>query len=152
MLDLRFSLHNDVLKALVKEFVKLLIYVLNLVPLCYYKLYTLETLKDVYTGLLPNKAFEAIFVAVDPFPETNLEKHFQDVFYCMPWTAIPFPDITSRKYLQTRFGFMYSPYSSNTFVIDSTGVVLQTLGNRCFKVYWSSRLSFQLGEVEFPIS
>nr|XP_017225585.1 PREDICTED: probable nucleoredoxin 1 isoform X2 [Daucus carota subsp. sativus] len=97
-----------------------------------------ERLKDVYNFLPPNKGFEIVFVAVDdddtsfeeemlfdPLPKTDLENDFEEVFSCMPWTAIPLSDRTSRELLQKRFGFRDN--NGSLFVIDSKGVVLQTI-------------------------
>lgn len=94
-------------------------------------------IKNVYNYLPPDKGFEVVFVAVDdndtsfndeksvhPHTETNLENDFQDVFSYMPWPAVPFYDITSRKYLQKTFGFIDSDSNFESFVIDSTGMVL----------------------------
>ncbi|WOH16084.1 hypothetical protein DCAR_0935633 [Daucus carota subsp. sativus] len=71
----------------------------------------------------------------DPLPKTDLENDFEEVFSCMPWTAIPLSDRTSRERLQKRFGFRDK--NGSLFVIDSTGVVLQTIVISDFKRYGS---------------
>ena len=124
-----------------------------------------EILKGVYNYLRPNKGFEIVFVAVDdvdnsfgkemlsdPLPRTNLEDHFEDVFSFMPWTAIPFSDRTSRKRMDTRFGFRKGYCSDDMFIIDSTGVVLQTNALSCFKSYGSLGYPFSSERVKFLLS
>ncbi|KAK1387725.1 hypothetical protein POM88_015903 [Heracleum sosnowskyi] len=110
----------------------------------------ITVLENVYNYLYlpPDKGFEVVFVAVDdndtsynnekslhPYTETNLENHFQDVFSCMPWPAIPFYDITSREYLQRTFGFMDCLSNFSAIVIDSTGMVLQKQAHWCFNYF-----------------
>lgn len=96
-----------------------------------------EMLKDIYNYLPLNKGFEIVFVAVDDVDvrleeKTDLENHYEDVFACMPWTAIPFSDITSRRRIKRRFG-CYSG-SVRSFVIDPTGVVTR-YPETCFERY-----------------
>ncbi|WOH15967.1 hypothetical protein DCAR_0935516 [Daucus carota subsp. sativus] len=88
----------------------------------------------------------------DPLPRTNLEDHFEDVFSFMPWTAIPFSDRTSRKRMDTRFGFRKGYCSDDMFIIDSTGVVLQTNALSCFKSYGSLGYPFSSERVKFLLS
>lgn len=58
---------------------------------------------DIYNNLLPKNEFEVIVVAVEePYPGKLLDlrrgpqENFEFMFSRMPWTAIPFSDITSR--------------------------------------------------------
>lgn len=109
-------------------------------------------LKDVYDDLYPVNNFEAILVACDildsNFREETEEKPvyrfllgdsqkvFEDLFSNMPWTAIPFSDVTSRKHMQRSFGvsesFVFKPIM---YIVDQTGLVLQCDSWDIFEYY-----------------
>ncbi|KAL6501168.1 hypothetical protein OROHE_025031 [Orobanche hederae] len=93
-------------------------------------------LKDVYDDLHLFGNFEVILVACDdldtadsraeiPVRYSLFEEHFQDLFSYMPWTAIPFSDVTSRKHMQRCFGVLEGFSEPIMFIIDQTGMVLQ---------------------------
>ncbi|XP_074324135.1 putative nucleoredoxin 1 [Apium graveolens] len=92
-------------------------------------------LKDVYNDLLPLNNFEVVLVVQDDHCEgqiipvsstTDPQEEFKDLFSSMPWTAIPFSDAGSRKRIENRL-FKREEYGPPVmFVIDSTGIILQT--------------------------
>lgn len=79
-------------------------------------------LLKVYKYLQHNHAFEVVFVAISDGNEEESKKRFEDIFSCMPWTAIPFSDVVCRKNLQTNF---LVNDETTSFVVDSNGMVLQ---------------------------
>ncbi|XP_074375790.1 putative nucleoredoxin 1 isoform X2 [Apium graveolens] len=99
-------------------------------------------LKDVYDDLHPFNNFETVLVAcnildtdsrakTDEIPihcslPRDPQKLFQDLFSYMPWTAIPFSDVTCRKHLQRSFDvsekYIFQP---KLYIVDQTGMVLQ---------------------------
>lgn len=95
-------------------------------------------LKDVYDDLHPANNFEVVLVAstdLDSFEaetpvhrpvRSDAQKYFEDSFSYMPWTAIPFSDVTSRKHMQITFGVYETWAFPILFIIDSTGMVLQS--------------------------
>ncbi|KAL8121607.1 putative nucleoredoxin 1 [Apium graveolens] len=92
-------------------------------------------LKDVYNDLLPLNNFEVVLVVQDDHCEgqiipvsstTDPQEEFKDLFSSMPWTAIPFSDAGSMKRSENRL-FKREEYGPPVmFVIDSTGIILQT--------------------------
>lgn len=95
------------------------------------KLYT-RSLMDLYNDCQPNNSLEIVFVVATDVPnselnhcslDTDSQKQFEYIFSCMPWTAIPFSDITSRKRLQRSFGAEVYMSTPAMFVIESTGRV-----------------------------
>lgn len=93
------------------------------------------SLVETYTYLLPDHCLEVVLVAYgseeDIFSiscdsHTSSAEKFEAVFSLMPWTAIPFSDIASRVRLSGRFGFDILRKPSTSFVIDSSGIVLQS--------------------------
>ena len=97
------------------------------------------SLVDTYNYLLQYNNFEVVFVAVDStckelsFGNNKIKvdppKHFEELFSCMPWTAIPFSDKEASKCLQDRFdisSFGMPTMCRNAIVIDANGKVLQT--------------------------
>ncbi|KAL1821881.1 hypothetical protein ACET3Z_016750 [Daucus carota] len=92
-------------------------------------------LKDVYNDLLPlNNNFEVVLVVMDDHCEgqipvsstTDPQEEFEDLFSSMPWTAVPFSDAGSRKRIEKRLFKREECAPPVMFVIDSTGMVLQT--------------------------
>lgn len=94
-------------------------------------------LKDVYDDLQPANNFEVVLVASTDLVGFEVEtpghssvradaqNYFEDSFSYMPWTAIPFLDVTSRKHMQITFGVYETWAFPILFIIDSTGMVLQ---------------------------
>lgn len=143
--ELLFTRNRDYLIRNDKEHVKaqqlenkvIGIYFLPLYVECpqYSKFYT-SLLKDLYDDLQPFHNFEVVLVAVTDLrttfkrelPHPSLTKdpqeHFEDLFSCMPWTAIPFSDVASRESMQRSFG-VQEEYPT-IFVVESTGMVLQS--------------------------
>ncbi|KAL6542787.1 hypothetical protein OROHE_010307 [Orobanche hederae] len=94
-------------------------------------------LKDVYDDLHPVNNFETVLIACnDNDPDTDFraevpvhqdsQKVFHDLFSSMPWTAIPFLDVASRKHVQRSFRvpehFVFQPM---LYIVDQSGMVLQ---------------------------
>nr|XP_017222424.1 PREDICTED: probable nucleoredoxin 1-2 isoform X2 [Daucus carota subsp. sativus] len=117
-------------------------------------------LKDVYDDLRPVNNFEIILVAcndldddnfgaqipVHPSLETDSHKVFHDLFSCMPWTAIPFSDVTSRKHVQRSFGVSEEHvFQPNLYIVDQTGMVLQCCS-------WSWDILEYYGSLGYPFS
>ncbi|KAL6529809.1 hypothetical protein OROGR_015432 [Orobanche gracilis] len=101
----------------------------------------------------PKGGFQVVFVAVTYVPpgicpelllNSTPKEFFQEKFSFMPWTAIPFDDIESRKYLETRFPISHFLSGSRpvSFVIDPTGVVLQCQAESIFLVYGAQAYPF----------
>lgn len=97
---------------------------------------------DTYNYLLPDNSFEVVLVAYGIAEDrilsdshTNSKKTFEAIFSCMPWTAIPFSDITSRERLASRFGIGWPSDYSAPVVIGSSGMVLQSVGCDLFEKY-----------------
>ncbi|XP_074365766.1 putative nucleoredoxin 1 isoform X1 [Apium graveolens] len=97
-------------------------------------------LKDVYYDLLPNNNFEVVLVANQyrhagynriiigqPSRVRDPQELFEDLFSSMPWTAIPYSDVVTRKNMQRLFGsgVHKENFPLTNFVVDSTGMVLQ---------------------------
>ncbi|XP_074377658.1 putative nucleoredoxin 1 [Apium graveolens] len=92
-------------------------------------------LVDIYNKLEPKGGFEVIFVAVrNAIPCQNTREstltystpheRFEERFSTMPWTAIPFSDLKSRKRLERKFcNSFYSDVDiwPISYVIDSRG-------------------------------
>ncbi|KAL8130844.1 putative nucleoredoxin 1 [Apium graveolens] len=123
-------------------------------------------LLDIYRDLQRKGGFEVVFVGVevDYFPEpdpdcigkifSTLEDCFEYKFSSMPWTAIPFCDIKSRKFLETRFplsGFL-SFDDLASVVIDPTGKVLHTYANTIFESYGARAYPFTHERMKCMIS
>ncbi|KAL6582475.1 hypothetical protein OROMI_006489 [Orobanche minor] len=93
---------------------------------------------DTYNYLLPHNVFEVVLVAYETDKTlrggSNIdpEKQFETMFSRMPWTAIPFSDKASRDCLTRRFGVCQYWSGFDSFVIDSTGRVLQ---DRCLYLF-----------------
>ncbi|KAL8123451.1 hypothetical protein AgCh_011427 [Apium graveolens] len=97
---------------------------------------------DTYTYLLPDNNFEVVLIAYGTSEDkilsdsyTNSKKIFEVIFSCMPWTAIPFSDISSRERLASRFAIRWPSRHPSSVVIDSSGMVLQNDGCDLFKRY-----------------
>ncbi|KAL6579483.1 hypothetical protein OROMI_009699 [Orobanche minor] len=86
-------------------------------------------LSEIYRELQPRCIFEVVFVAVgDDVCASRCQnpfKRFQKIFSRMPWTAIPFSDLISRKRLGSRFCISLDNVPPSAFVIDPKGTVLQ---------------------------
>lgn len=112
---------------------------------------------DAYNDLRSNNDFEVVFVRVHEKNdgETSLhqrESHrsFEQQFSCMPWTAIPFSDITSSKSLHTSFDVFCPGQSYCTlFVIDSTGMALQCHALDIIKQYGALGYPFSDERINF---
>lgn len=83
---------------------------------------------------------EIVFVAIDDDKERESKKRFEDIFSHMPWIAIPFSDVICRRSLQINF---HVNDTTTSFVVDSTGTVLQRNANFIMQDY---------GVLGFPFS
>lgn len=115
-----------------------------------------QHLIDIYKKLEPKGGFEVVFVAVgdgltclDTRESTSTystsQQHFEDIFSTMPWTAIPFSDLKSRKRLEKMFVIVRDTRLEMlpvSFVIDSRGVVLLDDATQVFSVYGSAGYPF----------
>lgn len=116
-------------------------------------------LVDVYNDLQSSNGFEIVFVPLHDADtsfngETSLDhssqRCFEQLFSCMPWTSIPFSDITSSKTLQTRFDvFCRASTYHNMFVIDPTGIVLQCHALNIVEKYGALGYPFSDERVKF---
>lgn len=115
-------------------------------------------LEETYTYLLPDKVFEVVLVAYETEKDilsissdscTSYAKMFEDVFSFMPWTAIPFSDISSRKNLSSRFGVDRQWGVCDSFVIDSSGMVLHSDGCDLFENYGGLGYPFTNERIQF---
>ncbi|KAK1356034.1 hypothetical protein POM88_049290 [Heracleum sosnowskyi] len=69
-----------------------------------YSRMSISHLIDTYTYLLPDNVFEVVLVAYGTAEDLRYnQSNFESILYHMPWTAIPFPDITSRERLRKRW-------------------------------------------------
>lgn len=109
-----------------------------------------RSLMDVYNDCQLNCSLEIVFVVATDVPNSELnhcsldsdsQKRFEYIFSCMPWTAIPFSDITSRKRLQRSFGAEVYMYTPAMFVVESTGRVSK-LSWKAIDVYGALGLPF----------
>ncbi|KAL6526329.1 hypothetical protein OROMI_029969 [Orobanche minor] len=120
-------------------------------------------LKDVYDDLHAANNFEIVLVACNDLdtdfkaemavhgsPHCDSQKRFQDLFSCMPWTAIPFSDVTSRKHVQRSFGvneeFTFQP---TMYIVDQTGMVLQCSSWDIFDYYGALGYPFSDKRLKF---
>ncbi|XP_074375712.1 putative nucleoredoxin 1 [Apium graveolens] len=120
--------------------------VLYFMPLTPYhdSLGTLTThLLDVYSKLQPRGDFEIVLVATNDHvshyyqgASTTPRERFRELFSTMPWPAIPFFDLESRKRLETIFG------NSSSAIIDPRGVVLQCEADPLFLRYGADAYPF----------
>ncbi|KAL8149690.1 hypothetical protein AgCh_006635 [Apium graveolens] len=101
---------------------------------------------DIYNDLLPKSDFEVIFVAVDDVCSESFlasgrdpQKNFDSLFARMPWTAIPFSDLGSRKRIAKKLGVLGGEFFcgvrgklrvSCSVSLDSKGMVLKR--NACY--------------------
>ncbi|KAK1352077.1 hypothetical protein POM88_053791 [Heracleum sosnowskyi] len=103
--------HNDVrVKAAQLAGKVIVLYFLPLHHDPVYSKMSISYLTDTYTYLLPDNVFEVVVVAYGTTEDMLLsdsykdnQSNFESIFYHMPWTAIPFPDITSRESLGIRY-------------------------------------------------
>lgn len=93
-----------------------------------------------YIYLLPYNVFEVVFIAYNEKEKTaegalsnDSAEKFEEKFSSMPWTSIPFSDVTSRERLVNRFG-VRTPHNA-PFVIGSSCMVLQSRSCHLFKKY-----------------
>ncbi|KAK1349793.1 hypothetical protein POM88_054756 [Heracleum sosnowskyi] len=98
----------------------------------------MEYLIHTYNSLQHKSGFEVVFVNVDDAvdilngeisparSQDGPKKHFEDIISCMPWTAIPLSDITSRERIKRRFGVPVKLYIGAPVVVDSTGMIVQS--------------------------
>lgn len=101
-----------------------------------YSRMSISYLIDTYTYLMPDNVFEVVLVAYGSAEDLCYnQSNFEAIFSHMPWTAIPFPDITSRERLARRFGIDRLRCCSTSIVIDSSGMVLQNNSCKIFEKY-----------------
>lgn len=103
--------------------------------------------------MLPYNVFEVVFIAYNEKEKTvegslssDSAEKFEENFSRMPWTAIPFSDITSRERLASRFGVR--AMCNAPFVIGSSGMVLQTHSCHLFTKYEGLGYPFCDGRIE----
>lgn len=116
------------------------------------------SLTETYNYLLPDNVFEVVLVAYEKEKEklsissdsyTSSAEKFEALFALMPWTAVPFSDITSRERLFSRFGMDRPSWRSVSFVIDSSGMVLQSDSCDLFERYGGSGYPFTDERINF---
>ncbi|KAK1352086.1 hypothetical protein POM88_053800 [Heracleum sosnowskyi] len=103
--------HNDVrVKSAELAGKVIVLYFLPLHHDLVYSKMSTSYLTDTYTYLLPDNVFEVVLVAYGTAEDLLLsdsykdnQSNFESIFRQMPWTAIPFLDITSREHLNTIF-------------------------------------------------
>ncbi|KAL6579412.1 hypothetical protein OROMI_009628 [Orobanche minor] len=120
-------------------------------------------LMDIYNKLEPKCGFEVVFVAVrdgipcrDTGESTTLtystpHERFVERFSTMPWTAIPFSDLKSRKRLERIFcNSIYNDVDRwpISYVIDSRGVVLESDAASLFSRYGAAGYPFTKKRLE----
>lgn len=133
--------------------------VLYFLPLHHDYLYSrmsVSYLTDTYTYLLPDNVFEVVVVPYGSAEDMLLsdlyernQSNFESIFHHMPWTAIPFPDITSRERLVGRFGIDRLKCYGTSVVIDSSGMVLQSKSCNLFKKYGGLGYPFSDKRIKF---
>ncbi|KAL8133797.1 putative nucleoredoxin 1 [Apium graveolens] len=102
-------------------------------------------LVETYNYLRPHNVFEVVLVAYETdCCRLNPEELFEAIFFRMPWPAIPFSDITSRERLSRRYDT-----SLDSFVFDSTGMLLQSYCLSIFNYYGGQGYPFSNGRIEF---
>ncbi|XP_074355030.1 putative nucleoredoxin 1 [Apium graveolens] len=121
-----------------------------------YSRMSVSYLTDTYTYLLSDNVFEVVLVAYGSAEDIlssdsykDSQSHFESIFYHMPWTAIPFPDFTSRDHLARRFGIDRLRCYSTSIVIDSSGLVLQSNSCKLFEKYGGIAYPFSNERIEF---
>lgn len=117
-------------------------------------------LTDIYSDLYPQGVFEVVFVAIDDADDISSgkssdrscqsQKHFENVFSCMPWCAIPYSELTSRKRLERRFGV--TGKSPASYVVDSKGMVLDCHACFEFRRYGTMGYPFTKERIQFLMS
>lgn len=114
--------------------------------------------KDLYNDLKPENNYEIVFVGVNDYdprfkrdiPEPHV--YFEYLFSRMPWTAIPFSDIATRKRLQRTFGICKNLYTPKSFVVDSKGMVLFDGTFNVFGIYGTEGYPFSKEKIELLCS
>ncbi|KAL8123450.1 hypothetical protein AgCh_011426 [Apium graveolens] len=115
-----------------------------------YSRISISYLIDTYTYLLPDNVFEVVLVAYGTAEDLHYnQSNFESIFYHMPWTAIPFPDITSRERIVRRFGIDRLRCCSTSVIIDSSGMVMQNNSCQLFKKYGGLGYPFSDERIEF---
>lgn len=114
--------------------------------------------KDLYNDLKPENNYEIVFVGVNDYdprfkrdiPEPH--EYFEHLFSRMPWTAIPFSDVATRKRLQRTFGISENLYVPESFVVDSEGLVLFHGTFNVFGIYGTQGYPFSKEKIELLCS
>lgn len=166
-----FTKHRDFLityhdrnRPVQAEHLKDKMVVLHFVPLVPWNSHLMlyvTSLIETYNALHLYHDFEVVFIGVNigKFPsnpqtllDPALEKCFEEKFSIMPWTAIPFSDITHQKSLETRLRFPFSRFVYDVYtvsvVVDRTGLVLQCQADDFFLWYGARAYPFTLKRVE----
>ncbi|XP_074364103.1 putative nucleoredoxin 1 [Apium graveolens] len=117
---------------------------------------SISYLTDTYTYLFPDNVFEVVVVPYGTADDMLLtdsyecnKSSFESLFYHMPWTAIPFPDIASRERLVGRFGIDRLKCYGTSVVIDSSGMVLQSKSCNLIRKYGGIGYPFSDKRIEF---
>lgn len=116
-------------------------------------------LVEIYNALQPQACLEVVFIPVKldqrglELHNSRLEEYFELQFSFMPWTAIPFSDIKSREFLETRFPVSGRVKSEPiSIVIDPTGMVLQRNAREIFRLYGARGFPFSKERIEYLIA
>lgn len=115
------------------------------------------SLIEVYNQIHLKFPFEVVLV---PFtrphdhirhPRVDPHRSFTSIFSSLPWTAIPYSDVTSCQRLLTTFGFTAHVYP-NTPVIDPTGLVLDLYANSLFESFGACGYPFTRQRINLLVS
>lgn len=113
----------------------------------------LATLKDMYIKLHPKGDFEIVFVPLknDHTIPSKTRQYLRHIYSLMPpCPAIPMSDQKSIRRLERIFGFDKTKYICPTsFIIDPTGVVLQSHATPLFLSYGAAAYPFTNERIKF---
>lgn len=84
-------------------------------------------------------------------PRVDPHRSFTSIFSSMPWTAIPYSDVTSWKRLLTTFGYAGRVYP-DTPVIHPTGLVLDLYAYSKFRSFGASAYPFTRQRINLLLS
>lgn len=112
----------------------------------------IANLEDIYTKLHPKGDFEIVFVALRDDGEipSNIRQCLQHIFSMMPCPAIPCSDQKSIHRLERMFGIHNTKqYGPKSFIIDPTGVVLQSHATPLLLSYGAAAYPFTNERIQF---
>lgn len=138
----------------------IVMYFVPLRPDCFSVEEFTNSLIDTYNDLKFMNCFEVVLVVVDDVtsfdkelgklcPDPSLLGEFEHLFSQMPWVAIPFSDITSRKLLKRKFCHSRKLFEPKEVLIDSEGMILHTFPQSLFQIYGSLAYPFTDERIAF---